>query len=78
MMDTTMANWLVCFSAEVTAARRTAIIDAAGAHCSARGDPVPLGAEVAVHVEADAAAIATLRANDEVRGVFPDSEQTPY
>lgn len=73
-----MANWLVCFSAEVTAARRSAIIDAAGAHCSARGDAVPLGGEVAVPVEADAAAIALLRAHEEVRGVFPDSEPTPY
>jgi hypothetical protein len=73
-----MASWLICFSAEVPTARRTAIIDAAGAHCSARGDPVPLGAEVAVPVEADAAAIAVLRAHQEVRGVFPDSEQTPY
>jgi hypothetical protein len=73
-----MEHWLVCFSAALPEATRGTIIREAGAQLSAQGNPVPLGGEVAVQVEADATAVARLRTHVEVRGVFPDSELSLY
>ena len=73
-----MEHWLVCFPTALAADRRSAILSEAGAHPSPDGEPVPLGDEVAVQVEADAGAVASLRGYDEVRGVYPDSEMSLY
>lgn len=73
-----MDRWLVCFPAALPAERREAVLRAAGARLAPHADPVPLGAEVVVAVEADAAAVAVLRAAPEVAGLYPDSEQTLY
>jgi hypothetical protein len=73
-----MEHWLVCFAIALPEATRCEIIRAAGAELSPDYRPVPVGGEVAVQVDADATAVARLRAHAEVRGVYPDSEMTLY
>ena len=73
-----MARWLVCFAASLPPEARAAILREAGATLAPHGEPVPLGDEVSVPVEADAAAVAALRAHAEVCGVYPDSEMTLF
>lgn len=73
-----MEHWLVTFSAALPADRRAAIIREAGAALAVSSDPVPMGSEVVVQVDADRSAVAALRARAEVIGVYPDSEQTLY
>jgi hypothetical protein len=73
-----MEHWLVCFALTLPEAAREEIIREAGAQLNPHTRAVPLGGEVAVQVDADAAAVTRLRAHAEVRGVYPDSEMTLY
>jgi hypothetical protein len=73
-----MASWLVCFRASVPVAERAAIVRGAGARLAQTASGTPLGDEVAVEVEADAPAVARLRARPEVTAVYPNSEMTLY
>lgn len=73
-----MAQWLVTFHASLPEARRMDIIREAGAVALSAEPPVPLGDEIAVSVEAEEAAAATLRARDDVIAVFPNSDLTLY
>lgn len=72
-----MSFWLVCFPATLPAEGRDAALAAAGL-LAGPGPPVPLGDEVAVRIEADAAVVAALRRRSEVVAIYPDSEQTAY
>ena len=71
-----MDHWLVCFSAKLPPADRERILREAGA--ARPGCETPLGAEIAVEVDADASAVVALRRREEVLGVFPNSEMGAY
>lgn len=74
-----MASWLVCFRASLSVGERAAIVRGAGARLAHTAAGTPLGdGEVAVEVEADAGAVARLRARPEVIAVYPNSEMTLY
>lgn len=71
-----MEHWLICFPAQLPAAERERILREAGT--AAPGCATPLGAEIAVEVDATPAAAIALRARKEVLGVFPNSDMRAY
>lgn len=71
-----MDHWLICFPAQMSADERERVLREAGT--GAPGGVTPLGAEIAVEVDATPAVARALRRRKEVTGVFPSSELSPY
>ncbi len=74
-----MDQWLVTFPATMSPEVCLTIIRQAGAEELPQAEAVPLGGgEIVIQIEAGPKAVEALRANEQVLGVFPNSEMKLY